>query len=74
MFFKIRFGDLYSGEAMKQLIPDPMLLAFKAAVNWSGRKEATRLQRLLPACFPEVGFKRTLLSLALLCMSTAAHS
>lgn len=41
-FFKIRFGDLYKGDDMKQLIPDPMLLAFTAAVNWSGRKEGTR--------------------------------
>ncbi|CAB9529674.1 expressed unknown protein [Seminavis robusta] len=49
-FFKIDMGKLYSGDDTKKLIPDPSLLSFKAAVNWSGRTEETK--KLLTCCSP----------------------
>ena len=54
LLFKIDLGELYSKTEEKTLIPDPSLFAFKAAVNWSGRKRENRLSRkLLSCCSPE---------------------
>lgn len=50
--FKIDLGELYA-ENKKQLIPDPSLFAYKAAVNWSGREPNARLRKLLSCCSPE---------------------
>ena len=47
-FFKIDMGKLYSGDDMKKLIPDPSLLSFKAAVNWSGRTEESKDKNCSP--------------------------
>jgi hypothetical protein len=45
-------GLLYDTEELKRIIPDPSLVAAKAAVNWSGRTPQTRERKLLPACTP----------------------
>jgi len=54
-FFKIDLGQLYGrDERLIPLIPDPSLLCFKAAVNWSGRFPETRKKKLLSCCSPKV--------------------
>mmetsp|Transcript_47964 Transcript_47964/g.116632 ORF Transcript_47964/g.116632 Transcript_47964/m.116632 type:complete len:193 (-) Transcript_47964:359-937(-) len=50
--FKIDLGVLFHSDDQKPYIPDPMLLALKAACNWSGRTKDTRLAKLLCACDP----------------------
>ena len=50
-FFKIDLGELYGKDKrLVPLIPDPSLLGFKAAVNWSGRFPETRKKKLLSCC------------------------
>jgi hypothetical protein len=57
---KVSLGQIYTGETASRM-PDPLLLAIKAANNWSyhayGKRES-RIQKLLPGCsFLEGGDK-----------------
>jgi hypothetical protein len=49
---KVSLGQIYTGETASRM-PDPLLLAIKAANNWSYHaygKRQSRIQQLLPVC------------------------